>query len=896
MSDRTQMAHRIRDLLLLIAGIAGGVWFYYAYPKIHPLSAADAGLGEEKALNIGEHILSELGYSKSGFQTEAFLVKQPKFIDSLQRRMGSKAAVRQLKEGKTENLPVFYWQVRFVRPAAEGEKTGSSRQDGAIVVNEDLLTLQVDLTQKGQWIGLENKNELLPNKLIDRHALAAVFRPDSVSGMRPVFSSISDSLLSRLLYFDFGARGSDKLTNQAAEHEVADGLEQGIAYRYNRSDAEKLGRYYLRQSHWDHIPFKVDSVYIERINSVNVARIDFESSRNTLGYPIDLKVDVAPTGALLGMAPSIVPGPSGPGRSTGEDIWQVAGIAIVLLLGVLLLIIFYRRLKARVIDTKAALILSIGAGMLIPLQNLLFFSKEMAMSQMSTIETLFVFGVLIGGSGAFGMLVFFLLSGVSESVTRHTWPNKLNTYDLIRSGMLFNRPVGQTLVRSMALGLILAGIWTLLLYLLPNAYVSLGSQNLKIFAADRYNLPPLLILFENSWTSLATVMVVFVALGSQIYEWTDKKWLTLSVMALVFSMFPLSAATLKPAYMDFLVPVVIGLGLGLIFIRWDFMTVFLSYFLFRLLIGMSTTSWIPAASPDLLSGYLVLALFAVLSILGFWSMARGKTERSLPRYVPDYVEELAQEERMKQELEIAHRVQQSFLPMRTPRFEALDIAAVCRPAYETGGDYYDVIPLDDHRIAVTIGDVSGKGIQAAFYMTFTKGMLHSLCREVESPARLLSKANRLFYENAPRGTFISLIYGIIDLRDCTFRFARAGHNPILFKKKGEYAVRELQPDGLGLGLTVNQPFDHHIREITLSVQPGDILVLYTDGIVEAQNREHELYGMERLQRVIRENAALNAEALQRKVTEDVSNFIGTARQHDDMTLLVLKVDGQNDKS
>ncbi|MDZ7695106.1 MAG: PP2C family serine/threonine-protein phosphatase [Balneolaceae bacterium] len=131
------------------------------------------------------------------------------------------------------------------------------------------------------------------------------------------------------------------------------------------------------------------------------------------------------------------------------------------------------------------------------------------------------------------------------------------------------------------------------------------------------------------------------------------------------------------------------------------------------------------------------------------------------------------------------------------------MAAICKPAYETGGDYYDFIQLDDHRIAVAIGDVSGKGIQAAFYMTFTKGILHTLCRETESPAEVLKKANRLFYENARRGTFISLIYGIVDLRKKTFRFARAGHNPILHYAAQSQTMDLLQPSGIGLGLTIN---------------------------------------------------------------------------------------------
>ena len=125
--------------------------------------------------------------------------------------------------------------------------------------------------------------------------------------------------------------------------------------------------------------------------------------------------------------------------------------------------------------------------------------------------------------------------------------------------------------------------------------------------------------------------------------------------------------------------------------------------------------------------------------------------------MPSYIQELAQEERMKGELEIAYEVQASFLPRRMPMVEGLDLAAMCLPALEIGGDYYDFVELEKGRLAVVIGDVSGKGIQAAFYMTLVKGFFQTLCRMIDSPAELLRRLNVLFCENVPRGTFISMI-------------------------------------------------------------------------------------------------------------------------------------------
>src|SRR5699024_7959502 len=125
---------------------------------------------------------------------------------------------------------------------------------------------------------------------------------------------------------------------------------------------------------------------------------------------------------------------------------------------------------------------------------------------------------------------------------------------------------------------------------------------------------------------------------------------------------------------------------------------------------------------------------------------------------------------------------------------------------------------------------------------FIKGILHSLCREVESPAELLKKANRLFCENAPRGVFISLVYGIIDLQKHEFRFARAGHNPILHLNDAAEQITELKPRGIGVGLDAGEAFDCNIEELTLSLEKHDQLILYTDGIVEAMNANQVFYG------------------------------------------------------
>jgi len=295
-----------------------------------------------------------------------------------------------------------------------------------------------------------------------------------------------------------------------------------------------------------------------------------------------------------------------------------------------------------------------------------------------------------------------------------------------------------------------------------------------------------------------------------------------------------------------------------------------------------------SSSPDASIFYAVIALLVVFLAIGVTGVFRGKPINELPKYVPDYITEMARDERIKQELQIARTVQQSFLPSKTPEFPGLDIAAICIPAYETGGDYYDFININGGKIAVTIGDVSGKGIQAAFYMTFIKGILHALCAEQDSTVNVLAITNTLFRINAQNNTFISMIFGILDPENATFKFSRAGHNPLLYYNSESEKIEEFIPDGIGVGMTGEDLFRKHLSESTIKMKPGDMIVLFTDGIVEATSADDAFYGEERFYKMIKNNKNLPAAKIIKKLMDDLKNFGQSSSQHDDMTILIIK--------
>ena len=153
----------------------------------------------------------------------------------------------------------------------------------------------------------------------------------------------------------------------------------------------------------------------------------------------------------------------------------------------------------------------------------------------------------------------------------------------------------------------------------------------------------------------------------------------------------------------------------------------------------------------------------------------------------------------------------------------------------------------------------------------------------------MSEVNRLFYENVERGVFISLVFGMFNTVENTLTIARAGHNPVILRKSGGRHSQVLNPMGLALGLDKGEVFEQSVKEVSVTYEPGDVFVFYTDGISEAMNRSREEYGEERLSAAIEANADKSADEILNNVMQDMHTFVGRAEQHDDVTLVVVKI-------
>jgi serine phosphatase RsbU (regulator of sigma subunit) len=270
---------------------------------------------------------------------------------------------------------------------------------------------------------------------------------------------------------------------------------------------------------------------------------------------------------------------------------------------------------------------------------------------------------------------------------------------------------------------------------------------------------------------------------------------------------------------------------------------------------------------------------------------------SMTASIEGLLQQAAEKKRLEEELRIAHEIQMSLLPQGPLLMAGLSVTALCVPAREVGGDYYDFLPLGDQRVGVLIADVSGKGTSAALYMAELKGLVLSLSEIHTSPRDLLIAANRIIAHHLDARSFITMTYAVIDLRARTMTYARAGHTPLIYVPGAgaDGAARQVQilaPDGMVVGLKLDngEMFARHLVEETIALQPGDLYLLFTDGISEAMNARDDLFGETRLGQLVETHSHLSSEELRERMLREIAAFVGDAPQHDDMTMILVKVD------
>jgi len=553
-------------------------------------------------------------------------------------------------------------------------------------------------------------------------------------------------------------------------------------------------------------------------------------------------------------------------------------IIIWLIIILIILILLVRKLRKDELEFKRAFRMGIAAAVLV------FISMTTAAGKFHW-ETALVGGIV----GAFALIGMLILFSVADACTRETWPEKLEVTDLLfqRKGAV--RETGTAILRSFfltGLTLLLFGAWVLGTTSLDIGYLYPGNHMMNAF-----------ITLPNALSVITKNIIIALFIGyTFLCFWpgylkrkipTDKP-LFIVLLALSFDLGGMHLVLFHPPHLGALLVFPIALIWAYAVYRYDLLTILLSFFGVNLLLDLVLILLLPenVFSFQGMAGIIFGVLFF---LLGGYLVFRSRSAKDYETYIPAYVDRIAEKERFLKELEIARGVQMRFLPQKVPYFPSLEIVSLCQPAMEVGGDYYDFIQVDERYMTVLIGDVSGKGVSAAFYMTMVKGIIKTLSRIIKEPAALLAEANEIFYENAPRDVFITIIYGIFDLQEKTLTVASAGHNPLIVWRSRTGKTDMINPKGIAIGLEHGERYSSIIEETCIPIEENDVFVFYTDGVSEAMNSDDEIFGEEQLRLIIEKNAHLSPQQLQEKVVAAVAEFSDKVPQHDDLTMVVVKV-------
>ncbi len=562
-----------------------------------------------------------------------------------------------------------------------------------------------------------------------------------------------------------------------------------------------------------------------------------------------------------------------------NSIFSVAtSVPFYIIVYILIIIIGYKRIRAYEVSFRLAVIMGLIVGVTFSLNLYTIIADS---------STGWELWIPLIASTLFLAAGVFISWAVSETIAREAWKQKFISIDLISKGYALHSKVGKAGLYGLAGGFLIYLIWTALLFLSEQVLnISIISKNGSSLVSHFYALSPVLNVINKSiYPQIYAVAIFLLFVHSGLKRRFNSPYILIMLSAAIWGL--VNFNDLHPLYWGVITGIITGGLFIILFYYYDVLTALTALIVFNI-IDIGVSLFTSGNSYYVNAGYyLVLVFILFIVFLSFGILTKDKIT-DFDSITPAFVKNITERQRMQRELEIARDVQMSFLPVKDPLFQNLDIAGKCIPANEVGGDYYDYVVLDKNRLGIIIGDVSGKGTQAAFYMTLAKGFVKALSKTVDSPSEFLIKINELFFENVERGTFISMIYGIFDVDARTLTFSRAGHNPVIAKHSGKKEIELLNPVGLALGLEKGKIFNSTIKEIKVDLHPGDTFVFYTDGFTEAMNKYKLEFTEERLTETILKSIDLSANDILEKTIGDVKTFIGKAMQHDDMTMVVVK--------
>jgi serine phosphatase RsbU (regulator of sigma subunit) len=269
--------------------------------------------------------------------------------------------------------------------------------------------------------------------------------------------------------------------------------------------------------------------------------------------------------------------------------------------------------------------------------------------------------------------------------------------------------------------------------------------------------------------------------------------------------------------------------------------------------------------------------------LGYLAQALNRMSSELGDNIKKLQETTAEKERLAAEMKLAREVQMSILPQTLPEVTGYEFAAICNPAREVGGDFYDIFSNTPDRTVMMIGDAAGKGLKAAMFITQTHGLARAVTLEKSTPQSVLQAVNSSMISiGRPSSEFVTMFYSELDCRSGRLLYSSAGHNPpILLRNE---TIMQLELGGTPLALFEDS--DYELHEVDLVT--GDTVIMYTDGVTEAMNNQWEQFGTERLEDIVKQHSQVSSVELAEHILKAVRQFTSGAAQSDDITLLILR--------